>query len=527
MASTSPPTTAPEGRASSPIITSPAAVASSSLWWVLPGAAQGATTVLLGHPFDTAKTRLQADKDLKLQTRSSVKVMRQMARQEGVLSLYRGVTPPLAIMGCKRGLQFALWDHLKRRKATEANTRNNAATTAVDSQSNNRIGGGGGLSSSTAYAASISSAFTSAGSAVANNNFLSGAVSGAFGTIIGCPMHVIKIQTQNVVHLATPPSSSSTAAINSTSSSAASASAARSSSSSLLVERGGGQGWNAFYCTKAILREDGVRGLYRGFKFHVLKDTIFAGTYLGTYEKIRVELSDPASPYYQYANAATFGGLLSAVWGIGGGGGGAASASTPSDRSSASAPALVGHNNNDNHGSSSRRRNAAQQEPLYTDTAMLTANVPGAVGTLAMAREDKLEILKPNTSATAATTSPPSSAMTRTATHSSKTATATVIGGSSSSSSNLTVFTAGVLASCFTWVVLYPLDTLKTTVQARNAVSFASFVRLMAQNPFAVYRGFSAALVRAGPVSGVAMVMYESTKRWVHDSSSSSRAVKV
>lgn len=469
-------------------VASTLAAAETSFWWFLPGAAQGATTVLLGHPFDTAKTRLQADTQLRLQTRSSVRVMRQMVRAEGALSLYRGVTPPLAIMGSKRGLQFALWEQIKKRKGSGGSEEQQRPTSASASalsasphlsSSSYITSEDGSQSVSTSAAAAVRRSFSAAGVVVANNNFLSGAVSGACGTILGCPMHVIKIQTQNrIATLATPSTSSG-----------ANAGANMSSNP---------QRWNAFYCTRAILREDGVGGLYRGFRFHVLKDTVFAGTYLGTYELLRGELAAASAAVakveaeggtaVQHHGGGTIAGLFvraQLAW--------AATFAASANGAAATA---------------------------YSATEMLTTSAPSAAATAAMAVEDaNAAIRNRDTTTTTSATSKSSSTSS-----SSQQPSASGAGASNEARggavavarppppSTLAVFTAGVLASCLTWVVLYPLDTLKTAVQARNAVNFQSFMQMMAANPLAVYRGFSAALVRAGPVSGAAMVAYESMK---------------
>lgn len=391
-------------------------LASTSMWWVLPGAAQGATTVILGHPLDTAKTRLQADTEqIKLQTRSSVKVMRQMVKREGFMSLYRGVTPPLAIMGSKRGLQFALWEQIKKAKSSKVEETPNP--------NNERSRTKSGWSSTPE---AVLQPLRSLGNTISENNFLSGAVSGGFGTLLGCPMHVIKIQTQNVV-----------------------------------AERGG---WNAFYCTRDILRRDGFFGLYRGFKFHIIKDVMFAGTYLGMYENLRITLGN----YY----------------------------------------AIAAENYATSH----------QWESVQpTSMAVVTASAPSAVGSAAMSREHKRSS-SPEIAQRSPTLSQQQQPSNENITSPKNNETDLIQQQRhlKARSSNLTVFTAGVLASCVTWVVLYPLDTLKTSVQARNAVNFGSFLRLMSANPTAVYRGFSAALIRAGPVSGTAMVAYETSKRWVY-----------
>ena len=347
-----------------------------SLVWFYPGAAQGITTVLLGHPLDTAKTRLQADHHQTLKTRSSIRVMCGMFKGEGLKSLYKGVTPPLLVMGSKRSLQFALWERIKRPVAAPGQQE-------------------GPIPQDSKHRTTVKSIVLGAKETVATNNFLSGAISGALGTTLGCPMHVIKIQTQNGT---------------------------------------GAASRNAFHCAVHVWREEGLRGFYRGFPAHVMKDVLFAGTYLGLYETLRLKLSAPQSA------------------------GGATSAAK------------------DDHPSP-----AAATTTLLIPRLALPAFSSDQGADAGHKEDDRC----------ASITSP------------------------SPRSGNLVVFTAGTIASCITWVCLYPFDTLKTAIQARNPLTLRTFVSGpggFIENPMKAYRGLAAALVRAGPVSGVAMVAYETVK---------------
>ena len=193
-------------------------------------------------------------------------------------------------------------------------------------------------------------------------------------------------------------------------------------------------------------------GYYRGFPAHVMKDVLFAGTYLGLYESIRVCLT----PATTTTSAPTDG----ADKGEGGGG----------DDAAAVLP------------------DVASRPPLLPKL-----NLPESLkGSSCDADDDDR---------CASITSP------------------------SPRSGNLVVFTAGTIASCITWVFLYPFDTLKTSIQARNALTIRTFIsgpNGFLSNPLKAYRGLAAALVRAGPVSGLAMVVYESVKANVNATPSSS-----
>ncbi|RNF26073.1 mitochondrial carrier protein [Trypanosoma conorhini] len=294
----------------------------------LPGAAHGLTTVALGHPLDTAKTRMQA---LGPRASSSFLVtMWNMARAEGVQSLYRGVTPPLVMSATKRSLQFAVWDALRKSDVQHAAPAGTSSSC-----------GGSIFPHLVAWARA--------------SPFLSGAVAGGLGTFIGCPMHVIKIQTQFLTHHVTR---------------------------------------NAWTCALDIYRDEGFSGYYRGFRYHMVKDVLFAGSYLGFYDGIKRWLRD-----FNAASAHT-------KWG----------------------PRV-----------------------------------------------------------------------------------AAIVGGSGERSRSQLAFLAGSTSSMLTWALLYPLDTIKTIVQARK-VGLLQVVTIFRQQRGAMYRGLGASLVRAGPVSGAAMVVYELAK---------------
>lgn len=301
----------------------------ASLVAFLPGAAQGASTVLLGHPLDTAKVRMQAAGPNV--TKSTFGTMWTMASSEGLRSLYRGVAPPLIMEGAKRSLQFALWDWLRAFSEAEGEKAAQASAVAMPPAASpvaSFVGATRHYSHQTlAY--------------VGGNTFLSGALSGGVGTLIGCPMHVIKIQTQYQTARDTR---------------------------------------NAWTCMKDIYVKEGVAGYYRGFRYNVAKDVCFAGTYLGLYATFR-------------------------------------------DRALFQRESREGH--------------------------------------------------------------------------------ATAIGAPRTS--HFAAFMSGASASMATWVLLYPLDTVKTLVQARLAHTIPTVIR----NPARLYRGLVASLLKAGPVSGVSMAVYE------------------
>ncbi|CBZ24283.1 putative mitochondrial carrier protein [Leishmania mexicana MHOM/GT/2001/U1103] len=302
----------------------------TSLVALVPGAAQGATTVVLGHPLDTAKVRMQAGGPHTC--RSTVGTMWSMATAEGPRSLYRGVAPPLLMEGAKRSLQFALWDWMRAFARNAPESCNGADRAARDG-----AGGAWDAARDGAHGGLVR---------IGSNSFVCGAVAGGVGTLIGCPMHVIKIQTQCQTAMDTR---------------------------------------NAWTCTRRIYHREGLFGFYRGFRYNVAKDVCFAGMYLGLYALLR-------------------------------------------------------------------------EHPLFEPPSASTA------------------------AETTTTTRP-------------------------SRKTNMSAFLSGAVASMATWGLLFPLDTIKTLVQARQAHAILSVLR----QPALLYRGLAASLIKAGPVSGVAMAVYEQT----------------
>jgi solute carrier family 25 carnitine/acylcarnitine transporter 20/29 len=170
---------------------------------LIPGMVAGALQGVLGHPLDTVKTRSQAYRgeaapgDVYGNARlTSMQTARQLLKSDGVRGFYRGALPPILVNGSKRGVQLMIWEHVTP-----------------------HVGG---------------------------STFIAGAIAGACGTLVSCPLHVIKIQAQTSFS-----SRSSTAA------------------------------------ARELIATSGISSLYRGFTAHVIRDAGFAGAYLGTYGYFR------------------------------------------------------------------------------------------------------------------------------------------------------------------------------------------------------------------------------------------------
>lgn len=110
----------------------------------LPGAAHALTTVAVGYPFDTVKTRLQVGMH-----KSAWDCVRATASTEGPFALYRGSLMPLASLSIKRPFEFAVWEWF-----------------------NSQFGGR------------------------ARGPFVGGFLAGILSSLIGCPFNVIKVQMQ-------------------------------------------------------------------------------------------------------------------------------------------------------------------------------------------------------------------------------------------------------------------------------------------------------------------------------------------
>mgnify|MGYP000122277999 CR=1 FL=1 len=75
------------------------------------GVLYGITSVAVGHPFDTVKTKMQAQTGF-VQGGGMLTSFAKVLRAEGVRGLYRGCVPPLWGSGLYRSTQFAVFEAL-------------------------------------------------------------------------------------------------------------------------------------------------------------------------------------------------------------------------------------------------------------------------------------------------------------------------------------------------------------------------------------------------------------------------------
>lgn len=64
-------------------------ILSFTLVFSIVGVLYGTTSVLVGHPFDTVKTKMQAQKGF--ESRTMLKTFTTTVRQQGIIGLYRWV----------------------------------------------------------------------------------------------------------------------------------------------------------------------------------------------------------------------------------------------------------------------------------------------------------------------------------------------------------------------------------------------------------------------------------------------------
>ena len=72
------------------------------------GVLYGTTSVCVGHPFDTIKTKMQAQHGY--ESHSMIRSFGTTLKKQGIRGLYRGAIPPLCGSGVYRSVQFAVFE---------------------------------------------------------------------------------------------------------------------------------------------------------------------------------------------------------------------------------------------------------------------------------------------------------------------------------------------------------------------------------------------------------------------------------
>lgn len=112
---------------------------------LIPGAAHAVSSISVGFPFDTVKTRMQVG-----MYESSWDCLVSTVRSEGPTALYRGALMPLTSLVIKRPIEFAAFEFCSKRFGERS-----------------------------------------------KGPFLGGSVAGVLSSFIGCPFSVVKIQMQS------------------------------------------------------------------------------------------------------------------------------------------------------------------------------------------------------------------------------------------------------------------------------------------------------------------------------------------
>jgi solute carrier family 25 carnitine/acylcarnitine transporter 20/29 len=75
------------------------------------GVLGGFARAIIGHPFDTIKTKLQINP---IKYKNAFDCLKIIVREQGVLSLYKGLTAPLLFNGLIVGTHFYVYDNYKK-----------------------------------------------------------------------------------------------------------------------------------------------------------------------------------------------------------------------------------------------------------------------------------------------------------------------------------------------------------------------------------------------------------------------------
>eukprot|EP00043_Microstomoeca_roanoka_P018569 m.200367 g.200367 ORF g.200367 m.200367 type:complete len:224 (+) comp16854_c3_seq1:199-870(+) len=92
---------------------------------LLGGTVGGVLQVIVGHPLDTVKVRMQSS----TYYRSLWHCLSDTLKQEGAMAFYKGVGPPIVMAGVLNGVLFGTNGTMKRVVAHVCNTRPDALTT--------------------------------------------------------------------------------------------------------------------------------------------------------------------------------------------------------------------------------------------------------------------------------------------------------------------------------------------------------------------------------------------------------------
>jgi solute carrier family 25 (mitochondrial carnitine/acylcarnitine transporter), member 20/29 len=94
------------------------------LYSLLCGILFGATNTVVGHPFDTIKTKMQAQHDFIMeQNHGYLKSIEMVYHRDGLIGFYRGVIPPFFGSIIYRSLQFSAYEAVFTKCENSPNSR--------------------------------------------------------------------------------------------------------------------------------------------------------------------------------------------------------------------------------------------------------------------------------------------------------------------------------------------------------------------------------------------------------------------
>lgn len=76
---------------------------------------------------------------------------------------------------------------------------------------------------------------------------------------------------------------------------------------------------------------------------------------------------------------------------------------------------------------------------------------------------------------------------------------------------NIDIFLSGSIAGCLSWLLIYPLDVIKSQVQSGNSINIRNSIKFLMQNNKYLYNGIFLCLARGFISNGVAFYTYEKT----------------
>ncbi|KIN05555.1 hypothetical protein OIDMADRAFT_153815 [Oidiodendron maius Zn] len=208
-------------------------------------------------PLDSVKTRMQTYK-----FKSFSSCVRHTYQTERLRGFFRGVTAPLASVTLVRTISFSVYQQSKYLYASwiELNTGTNPLVHV------NTPGTYPTLATAACFGAA-------------------GATAGSFITLVACPFELTKLSAQVSVLMADR-NNSSVSEPNLT----------RAPASSYATQ-------GTLQTAKNIVKNQGVMGLYSGFRLHLLRDMLGTGIYFMTYESIKQTLTSyrgdksPTNPF--------------------------------------------------------------------------------------------------------------------------------------------------------------------------------------------------------------------------------------